>query len=99
MDVFEPEYIGRTVRIKNTMLYNDQIGILEPKSDRPEDFWDYNVRLESGRRIGVHTSQFILIQEEPRQCEAMHWYAENHGVTCKLEWGHELEGIDDHQFD
>jgi hypothetical protein len=61
MDVFEPEYIGRTVMIKNTMLYNGLFGILAPASDDPDDFWDYNVDLAIGVRIGVSTNQFILV--------------------------------------
>lgn len=94
-DVFEPEYIGRFVKIKNTLLFNGKTGYLEKASDDPADFWDYNVKLMDGTKIGVTTDQFILT----RQCEAMHWYAENYGVQCNLEWDHELhDDIEEHDF-
>lgn len=38
-------------------------------------------------------------ENEERTCEAMHWFSENHGVQCILPWGHELEGVDEHDFE
>lgn len=46
------------VVIQNTMLYNDRKGVIEePEVRDEEDPWDYNVRLDDGRLIGVYDFQ------------------------------------------
>lgn len=49
---------GDRVVVRETMLYNGRKGVVEnPQKRDPEDFWDYNVRLNDGRLIGVYDFQ------------------------------------------
>lgn len=46
------------VVVQNTTLYNDRKGVIEdPEVRDEEDPWDYNVRLDDGRLIGVYDFQ------------------------------------------
>lgn len=64
-------HLGDRVKVRKTLLFNDRVGVLEPKSSDPEDFWDFTVRLEplaeiskpwhKRERIGVTVDQIERI--------------------------------------
>lgn len=49
--------IGDRVIIHNTLLYNGRTGVVVPNSGLYDDPWDFNVRLDDGRIIGVNRNQ------------------------------------------
>lgn len=48
---------GDIVKVRNTMLYNGQIGMVGPVGSDPDDPWDFYVDLIDGRTIGVMSGQ------------------------------------------
>lgn len=53
--------LDKGTRVEKSMLYSGQTGTLTTNSGDPDDFWDWNVVLDSGRRIGVNDFQVVAV--------------------------------------
>jgi len=51
---------GDHVKVQNSLLYTGRSGTLMDNSGHPDDFWDWNVKLDGdGRIIGVTSDQVV----------------------------------------